>query len=68
MPRTVAACLAGVLALVAGDAIAQAPYPTRAVKFVVPFPGGGINDILEHFPLRMKRNLGFGSSWHIHWA
>ena len=23
---------------------------------------------LEHFPLRMKRNLGFGSSWHIHWA
>jgi tripartite-type tricarboxylate transporter receptor subunit TctC len=46
MPRTVAACLVGVLALVAGDAIAQAPYPTRAVKFIVPFPGGGINDIL----------------------
>ena len=25
---------------------AQAPYPTRAVRFIVPFPGGGINDIL----------------------
>ena len=30
----------------AGPAAAQAPYPTRAVKFIVPFPGGGINDIL----------------------
>ena len=32
--------------MLAGPAPAQAPYPTRAVKFVVPFPGGGINDIL----------------------
>src|SRR5438876_12216636 len=37
------ALIAGVLA---GPAPAQAPYPTRAVKFIVPFPGGGINDIL----------------------
>jgi tripartite-type tricarboxylate transporter receptor subunit TctC len=27
-------------------ALAQAPFPTRAVKIVVPFPGGGGNDIL----------------------
>jgi tripartite-type tricarboxylate transporter receptor subunit TctC len=27
-------------------AFAQASFPTRAVRFIVPFPGGGINDIL----------------------
>jgi tripartite-type tricarboxylate transporter receptor subunit TctC len=27
-------------------ALAQGTYPTRAIKFVVPFPGGGINDVL----------------------
>jgi len=47
MQRTVAACLVGIVAaLVASHAFAQAPYPTRAVRFIVPFPGGGINDIL----------------------
>src|SRR5262249_57441446 len=47
--RIVAACVAGMLAaLVAGNSIvfAQASFPTRAVRFIVPFPGGGINDIL----------------------
>jgi tripartite-type tricarboxylate transporter receptor subunit TctC len=47
MRRTVAACVASTVALlVAGAAFAQAPFPTRAVKIVVPFPGGGGNDIL----------------------
>ena len=32
--------------LVAGAAFAQVTFPTRAVRFIVPFPGGGINDIL----------------------
>ena len=32
--------------LVPGLALAQGTYPTRAIKFVVPFPGGGINDVL----------------------
>jgi hypothetical protein len=27
-----------------------------------------VPSFLEHFPLRMKRNLGFGSSWRIHWV
>jgi tripartite-type tricarboxylate transporter receptor subunit TctC len=27
-------------------AAAQAPFPLRPVKFLVPFPGGGINDVL----------------------
>ena len=38
--------LAAAFGVLTGPASAQAPYPTRAVKFVVPFPGGGINDIL----------------------
>jgi tripartite-type tricarboxylate transporter receptor subunit TctC len=47
MKRVVAACVASTVALlVAGAAFAQAPFPTRAVKIVVPFPGGGGNDIL----------------------
>ena len=35
----------GVLAL-PGLSAAQGNYPTRAVKFLVPFPAGGINDVL----------------------
>ena len=31
---------------VADLATEQAPFPSRAVRFIVPFPGGGINDIL----------------------
>jgi tripartite-type tricarboxylate transporter receptor subunit TctC len=47
MTRTVAACVASVVAvLFANVAIAQTAFPTRAVKIVVPFPGGGGNDIL----------------------
>ena len=47
MNRLVAACAAGMLAaMVAGSASAQASFPTRAVRFIIPFPGGGINDIL----------------------
>ena len=40
------ALVAAAFGMFAGPAAAQAPYPTRAVKFIVPFPGGGINDIL----------------------
>jgi len=47
MVRIVAACLAGLLAaLAASAACAQTPFPNRTVKFIVPFPAGGINDIL----------------------
>jgi tripartite-type tricarboxylate transporter receptor subunit TctC len=47
MRRTVTACVAtGVLALAATIAAAQPSFPTRTVKFIVPFPGGGINDVL----------------------
>jgi tripartite-type tricarboxylate transporter receptor subunit TctC len=47
MRRIAAAGVIGcVVALVASVAFAQAPFPTHAVKIVVPFPGGGINDVL----------------------
>src|SRR5262249_50970025 len=47
MNRIVAIALAGILAaLAAGATVAQPAYPSRAVKVIVPFPGGGINDIL----------------------
>jgi len=47
MIRTAVRCLALVVALLAGGpAVAQSGYPSRPVKFLVPFPGGGINDVL----------------------
>jgi tripartite-type tricarboxylate transporter receptor subunit TctC len=40
-------CVAFLLAIsFAAGALAQPSFPTRAVKFIVPFPPGGINDVL----------------------
>jgi tripartite-type tricarboxylate transporter receptor subunit TctC len=47
MKRTLAACAVGLFtALAPGFAGAQGTFPTRTVRFIVPFPGGGINDVL----------------------
>ena len=47
MKRTLAACAVGLLAALAPSfAGAQGTFPTRTVRFIVPFPGGGINDVL----------------------
>jgi len=47
MKRTQAALVVGLIAaLIAGGADAQGTFPTRTVKIIVPFPGGGINDVL----------------------
>jgi tripartite-type tricarboxylate transporter receptor subunit TctC len=47
MKRITVACAGGMLAaLIANGAFAQAAFPTHAVKIIVPFPGGGINDVL----------------------
>src|SRR5437870_3348376 len=47
MKRLAVACVVGLLAATAASlSLAQTSFPTRAVKIVVPFPGGGINDVL----------------------
>jgi tripartite-type tricarboxylate transporter receptor subunit TctC len=47
MARVTAACIAGLLAsLLAHTAFAQTAFPTHPVRFVVPFPAGGTNDLL----------------------
>ena len=47
MRPILAACAAGLLAaLAASVAGAQGTFPTHTVRFIVPFPGGGINDVL----------------------
>ena len=47
MKKTLAVCAVGlVAALAASLAGAQGTFPTRTVRFIVPFPGGGINDVL----------------------
>lgn len=43
--RTWLACLAGAAALTCGAAQAQS-YPTKTVKFVVTYPGGGSSDVM----------------------
>src|SRR5437868_5587449 len=47
MKPIAATFIAGLLALLAaGISFAQPSFPARTVKIVVPFPGGGINDVL----------------------
>ena len=47
MKKTLAACAVElVAALAASLAGAQGTFPARTVRFIVPFPGGGINDVL----------------------
>jgi tripartite-type tricarboxylate transporter receptor subunit TctC len=47
MKKLIAVCTVGMLLLLpANSASTQTAFPARTVKMVVPFPGGGINDIL----------------------
>jgi tripartite-type tricarboxylate transporter receptor subunit TctC len=47
MKRILAAGAVGIVATLAANfACAQGTFPTRTVRFIVPFPGGGINDVL----------------------
>jgi tripartite-type tricarboxylate transporter receptor subunit TctC len=73
MKRLVAAwIIAGIAALLSTLASAQT-FPTRTVKFIVPFPGGGINDVLArilaeklqakwHQPIVIENRTGAGGN------
>src|SRR5207247_4311263 len=51
--------LGAVLALAAGEAAAQAGWPSRPIRFTVPLPPGGANDLLARvFAERLQTNLG----------
>ncbi len=58
VPVTVAACMAGLLALAAPLAVAQ-DFPQRPITMVVPFPVGGSTDVLGRIlAATMARSLG----------
>lgn len=44
--RFAALVLSAVSLALAAPARAQTNFPTKPVRFIVPFPGGGINDVL----------------------
>jgi tripartite-type tricarboxylate transporter receptor subunit TctC len=53
------AALVGLTALPGGAAFAQASYPTRSIRVIVPFPAGGTTDMLARvFAQRMSEGLG----------
>ncbi|MBI3044092.1 MAG: tripartite tricarboxylate transporter substrate binding protein [Betaproteobacteria bacterium] len=50
---------AAILLVVAQTAFAQAPYPTRPIRFVIGFPPGGSNDIVARvLAPKLSENLG----------
>ena len=54
-----AAAAASLAGLLPSDALAQAKYPERPVKLLIPFAPGGVTDIVgRHWAERMKGPLG----------
>jgi tripartite-type tricarboxylate transporter receptor subunit TctC len=61
MPRLRRRDLASLLALpaLARPALAQAPWPSRPVRFIIPWPPGGLNDVIARsYNDQVSRSLG----------
>ena len=57
-------CAAGVLALVPGLSFAQAAWPTKPVRIIVPFNAGGTTDILAR-AVAQELTKSFGQSFVV---
>ncbi|MEY4599979.1 MAG: hypothetical protein RLZZ445_2776 [Pseudomonadota bacterium] len=60
MKKQILGCIAALLATVAGgSAFAQPAYPTKPIRFIVPFPPGGGTDIVARIiTTKLAENLG----------
>ena len=57
--RTIVKALAAALALPSGRVLAEEPFPSRPLRIVVPFPPGGLTDVLGRaVGERLSRALG----------
>jgi tripartite-type tricarboxylate transporter receptor subunit TctC len=57
--QAIAGCGAGLASLIAPPAVAQAAYPNRNIKMVVPYPAGGTTDFLGRLVAeQIKTSLG----------
>jgi tripartite-type tricarboxylate transporter receptor subunit TctC len=57
--EAMAGCAGGLASLLMSPALAQAAYPTRIIKIIVPYPAGGTTDLLGRLVAdRLKSGLG----------
>src|SRR5262249_61716676 len=58
-PRVAPAALALLIACALGTASAQAPYPSQAIRLVVPYAAGGVPDTVARFVCQgLQERLG----------
>ena len=47
------------LAVVAAEAMAQAPFPSKPIRIIVPYAAGGLTDVVaRHYAEQLRKDLG----------